>query len=135
MPRLYNEKRFNILAMFECGRLQNDVVIRLSVSRSIKMHLLMCIIVTDIFSNKPRPRAPRVTSIRHGDYERQRHLRNRTVTAYLAYFIVRCNQERTIIRNTTRSRLKNGRITIRRPYHFTVLPCKHDVIEWNNVMC
>ena len=121
--------------MFECGRLQNDVVIRLSVSRSIEMHLLMCIIVTDIFSNKPRPRAPRVTSIRHADYERQRHLRNRTVTAYLAYLIVRFNQERTIIRNTTRSRLKYRRMTIRRMYHFTVLPCKHDVIEWNNVTC
>ena len=79
MSRLNYEKHFRILAMFECRRLQNDVDI--SVSRLIKLHLLMCImciIVTDTFSDKPCPRAPRVMSIRHGDCVRQRHLRNRT---------------------------------------------------------
>ena len=111
MQRLNNETRFRLLAMFECGRLQNGVVRRLIISRLIKMHIIRRFNVTDIFSNKLRPRAICVTSIRHDDYIRQRHLRSRTVTAYLINFIGRCKWRRTISRNT-RKRLKYRRITL-----------------------
>ena len=62
--------------MFECEELNNGVVRRLSVACSMEMHLVKRVNDTDIFSNKPRPRAPRaprVTSIRHDNYIRQRH--------------------------------------------------------------
>ena len=114
-----------VFTMFVCGILQKGVDWRLSVSLSTKMNLVKRINVTDIFSNKSRSRAPRVTSIRHDNNICQRHLRNRTVTANSAYLIANGNRGRAISRNTTQSQLKYRRIPLRRPYRFTVPTWRH----------
>ena len=99
-----------------------------------KMNLVKRVNVTDIFSYKPRLRAPSVTSIRHNDNICQRHLRNHTVTAISAYFIALGNQGRAIIRNITRNQLKDRRIPLRRPYRITVLRQPDTRCKWSHRM-
>ena len=78
-----------------------------SASSSCKYHWL---------SDRPRPGAPRVTSVRQDNFIRQRHLRDRYVTAECTALTINGNRERTISRNTVRNRLRDRGIRCRWPY-------------------
>ena len=81
MPRLINEDRARAFRMLECGRSQDYVARRFNVSRSTITRLVHRVYVTGSLSDRPRPGAPRVTSVRQDNFIRQRHLRDRYVTA------------------------------------------------------
>ena len=111
--------------MLECGRSQDNVARRFNVSRSTITRLVHRVIVTGGLSDRPRPGAPRVTSVRQDNFIRQRHLRDRYVTAESTALTVNWNRGRTISRNTVRNRLRDRGIRCRRPYRGPVLTQRH----------
>ena len=121
MPRLNNEDRARALGKLECGRSQDYVARRFNVSRSTITWLVHRVNVTGSLSDRSRPGAPRVTSVRQDNFIRQRHLRDRYVTAESTALTVNGNRGRTISRNTVRNRLRDRGIRCRRPYRGPVL--------------
>ena len=81
MPRLSNEERARALGMLESGRSQDFVARRFNAARSTVIRLINCVNVTGSLSERPRSGAPRVTSVRQDNFIRQRHLRDRYLTA------------------------------------------------------
>ena len=67
--------------MLECGCTENQVAQRFNVSHSTISRLVQRVRVTGTFADRPRSGAPRVTTVRRDNYIRQRHLRNRFLTA------------------------------------------------------
>ena len=125
MPRLNNEDRARALGMLECGRSQDYVARRFNVSRSTITRLVHRVNVTGSLSDRSRPGAPRVTSVQQDNFIRQRHLRDRYVTAESTALTVNGNRGRTISRNTVRYRLRDRGIRCRRPYRGPVLTPRH----------
>ena len=125
MPRLNSEERARVLAMLECGRTQEQVARRFNVSRSTIRRLVRCVRVTGTYADRPRSGRPRVTSVRQDNFIRQRHLRDRFVTAESTSRVVVGNRGRPISRYTVRRRLRERGITCRRPYSGLVLTLRH----------
>jgi len=125
MPRLNSEERAQVLAMLECGRTQEQVARRFNVSRSTIVRLIRRVRDTGTSIDRPRSGRPRVTSIRQDNYIRQRHLRDRFVTAQSTSRIVVGNRGRPISRHTVRNRLRERGITCRRPYRGLILTLRH----------
>ena len=73
MPKLNSEERAQVLAMLECGRMQEQVARRYNVSGSTIVHLIRRIRVTGTFADRPRSGRPLVTSVRQDNYVCQRH--------------------------------------------------------------
>ena len=125
MRRLNSEERACVLAMLECGRTQEQVARRFNVSRSTFRPLVRRVRVKGTFADRPRSRRPRVTSVRQYNFKRQRHLRDRFVTAESTSRVVVGNRARPISRYTVRRRLRERGITCRRPYPGLVLTLRH----------
>ena len=102
MPRLNSEERARVLAMLECGRTQEQVARRFNVSRLTIRRLVRRARVTGTFPNQPRSGRSRVTSVRQDNFIRQRHLRDRFVTAESTSHVVVGNRGRPISRYTVR---------------------------------
>ena len=81
MPRLRYEDRARALGMLERCQSQDFVARRYRVARSTVTHLVNRVNVTESLSDKPRSGAPHVTSVGQDIFIRQRHLRNRYLTA------------------------------------------------------
>ena len=127
MPRLNNEDRARALGMLECGQTQDNVARRFNVARSTITRLVQRVNVTGSLSDRPRPGAPRVTSVRQDTHIRLRHLRDRYVTAESSASLVMGNRGRTISRSTVRNRLRERGISCRRPYCGPVLKQRHRI--------
>lgn len=125
MPRLNNQDRGRILGMLESGISQSRVTRRVNVARSTIVRLVRRVNETGSVSDRPRPGAPRVTSMRQDNFIRQRHLRNRFVTAQSTTSVVVGNRGRHVSRNTVRRRLRERGILCRRPYRGVVLTDRH----------
>lgn len=125
MPRLSNENRARALAMLECGRTQDFVARRFNVSRRTITRLVHRVNTTGSLLDRPRSGAPRVTSVRQDNYLRQRHLRDRFLTAQASSSTVIGNRGRTISPNTVRNRLRDYGISCYRPYRGMVLTQRH----------
>ena len=125
MPWLNSEERARVLAMLECGRTQEQVARRFNVSRSTIPRLVRRVRVTETFADRPRSGRPRVASVRQDNLIRQRHLRDRFVTAESTSRVVVGNRARPISRDTVRRRLMERGITCRRPYLGLVLTLRH----------
>lgn len=125
MPRLNSEERAQVLAMLECGRTQEQVARRFNVSRMTIVRLIQRVRDTGTFKDRPRSGRPRVTSVRQDNYIRQRHLRNRFLTAVSTSRVVVGNRGRPISRHTVRNRLRERGISCRRPYRGLVLNRRH----------
>ena len=114
MPRLNSEERDLVLAMLECGRSQEQVARRFNVLRSTIWRLVRRVRVMGTFADRlPRSGRPRVTSVRQDNFIRQRHLRDRFVTAESKSRVVVGNHGRPISRYTVRRRLRECGITCR----------------------
>ena len=74
MPRLNNEGRTRALEMLERGRSQDYVARRFNVSRSTIVRLVRHVNATGSLSDRLRPGAPPVTSVRQDNFIRLRHL-------------------------------------------------------------
>ena len=125
MPRLNSEERARVLAMLECGRTQDQVARRLNVLRSAIRCLVRHVRVTGTFASRPHLGRPRVTSVRQDNFIRQRHLRDRFVTAESTSHAVVGNRGRPIRHYTVRRRFRECGITCRRPYRGLVLTLRH----------
>ena len=90
-------------------------------SRSTITRLVQRVNATGSLSDRPRPGAPRVTSVRQDNFLRLRHLRDRYVTAQSTASTMVGNRGRIIRRNTVRNRLGEHGISCRRPYRGPVL--------------
>ena len=107
--------------MFESGQSQDNVAKRFNVSQSTIVRLVRRVNATGSLSDRPRPCAPRVTSVRQDNFIRLRHLRDRNVTAQSTVSTVMGIRGRTISRKTVRNRLNDRGIRCRKPYHGPVL--------------
>ena len=125
MPRLNFEERARVLAMLECGQTQEQVTRRFNVLRSTIWRLVRRVRVTGTFADQPRSGRPRVTSARQDNFIRQRHLRDRFVTAESMSREVVGSLGRPISHYTVRRRLREWGITCRRPYRGLVLTLRH----------
>ena len=125
MPKLNSEERARVLAMLECGRTQEQVARRFNVSRSTILRLIRRVRDTGTFADRPRSGRPRVTSVRQDNYVRQRHLRDRFVTAESTSRVVEVNHGRPVSRHTVRNRLREWGIRCRRTYRRLVLTRRH----------
>ena len=125
MPRLNNEDRARALGMLESGRTQDYVARHFNVSRRTVTRLVQRVNATGSLADRPRSGAPRVTSVRQDVYIRQRHLRDRFVTAQSTSSLVLGNRGRTISRNTVRNRLREHGISCRRPLRGVILTNRH----------
>jgi transposase len=125
MPRLNNEERARCLGMLECDISQENVARRFNVSRSTIVRLVSRVNTTGSLSDRLRSGAPRVTSVRQDVYIRQRHLRDRFITAQATFSAVICNRGQTVSRNTVRNRLRERGIFCRRPQRGVVLTERH----------
>ena len=125
MPRLNSEERARVLAMLECGQTQEQVARRFNVSRSTIRRLVRRVKVTGTFADRPRSGRPRVRSVRQDNFKRQRHLRDRFVTAESTSCVVVSDRGRPISRYRVRRRLRERGITCRRPYRGLVLTLRH----------
>ena len=121
MPKLNNEERARALGMLESGRTQEYVARRFNVSRRTILRLVQRVNTTGSLLDRPRSGAPRVTSVGQDNFIRQRHLRDRFVTAQSTASVVVGNRGRTISRITVRNRLREHGISCYRPYR-GVLP-------------
>ncbi|MES9991864.1 MAG: helix-turn-helix domain-containing protein, partial [Candidatus Thiodiazotropha sp.] len=101
MPRLNNEDRARALGMLESGQSQDYVARRFNVSRSKIVQLVRRVNATGSLSDRPRPGAPRVTSVLQDNFIRVCHLRDRYVTAQSTASTVIGYRGRTISRNVT----------------------------------
>ena len=137
MSLLNNENRARALGMLECGISQNDVARHFGVSRSTIARLVQRVNTTGSLSDRPRSGAPRVTSVRHYVFIRQRHLRDRFTTSQSTSSVVVGNRGRTVSRNTVRNRLRERGTFCRRPQRGVILTGRHrrDRRQWaqNNV--
>ena len=140
MPRLSNEERACIVGMLEMGCSQTHVARRFNVSRSTIVRLVRRINITGSLRDRPRPRPPRVTSVRQDNFIRQRHLRNRLATAISIYSTSpSClgNRGRHISSNTVRRRLRERGINCWIPYRGMVLTERHRrerrILAQNNI--
>ena len=88
MPRLNLAERNQILGLLAGGVSQNVVAGQYNVSRSTISRLVQRVNVTGTVDDRPRSGAPRVTSIRQDNLIRQRHLRDRFVTAQSTSYAV-----------------------------------------------
>ena len=79
----------------------------------------------EMFADRPSSGRPCVTSVRQDNFIRQRHLRDRFVTAESTSSVVVGNRGRPISRYMVRRRLRERGITCRRPYHGLVLTLRH----------
>lgn len=131
MPRLSNEDRARALGMLESGRSQDYVARRFNVARSTVVRLVQRVNVTGSLADRPRSGAPRVTSVRQDNFIRQRHLRDRYLTAQSTADTVVGNRGRPISRNTVRNRLRDRGISCRRPYRGAILTRRHRLNRLN----
>lgn len=145
MPRLNAADRASALAMLECGRTQEQVARRFNVSRSTIVRLCRRVRVTGSFQDTHRTGRPRVTSGRQDVYIRQRHLRDRFLTAESTSRLVIGNHGRQISRFTVSNRLRERGIYCRRPFRGLVLTRRHRQLrlhwalqnrgrQWQNVI-
>lgn len=81
MQRINNENRARALAMLKCRRNENDVAIHFNVERLTFFLLKQRVRFPGIFAYRPRPSAPLFTFVRQDKFKRQRHLRDRFLTA------------------------------------------------------
>ena len=125
MPRLNAEVRARSLAMLECGRTQDQVARRFNVSRSTIARLVQRVRATGTFADRPRSGAPRVTSVGQENYIRQRHLRDRFLTAESTSRLVIGNRRVPVSRYTIRRRLLAQGIRCRRPLRGQILTARH----------
>ena len=125
MPRLSSEERAQVLAMLECGRTQEQVSRRFNVSRSTIVRIIRRKRTTGTHADRPRSGRPRVTSIRQDNYIRQRHLRNRFVTAESTSRVLVGNRGHPISRFTVKRRLRDRGIKCHRPYRGVILTRRH----------
>ena len=125
MPRLNNEERARALAMLECGLSENEVANRFNCSRSTVTRLVQRVRVTGTLADRPRSGAPRVTTRRQDNFIRQRHLRDRFVTAESTTNLVVGNRGVPVSRYTIRRRLLEQGIRCRRPYRGVILNRRH----------
>lgn len=146
MPRLNNDIRNRILGLLECGQTQTEVARRFNVNRSTISRLVQRYNVTGSVADRPRPGAMAATTRRQDVYIRQRHLRNRTLTATSTANLVIGTRGRPIHRTTVSKRLRNYGIRCRRPAKVPVLTQRHqrlrlqwarqhvNNVNWNRVV-
>ena len=127
MPRLNNEDLGRAIGMLECGQTQDNVARRFNMARSTITRLVHRVNVTGSLSDRPRPGALRVTSVRQDTHILLHHLGDRYVTAESTASLVIGNCERTISRNTVRNQLRERGISCRRPYCGLVLKQRHRI--------
>lgn len=134
MPRLNNDNRNRILGLLDAGMSQVDVARRFHVARSTVVRLLRRYRQTGSVSDRRRTGSPRVTSRRQDVYIRQRHLRNRFLTAQSTAVIVVGNRGRQIHRRTVSRRLREHQIRCRRPYRGAAFTERHRRLrrQWAN---
>lgn len=125
MPRLNLPDRNQILGLLAAGVRQKEVARRFHVAQSTVSRLLQRYNTTGTASDRPRPGTPRVTTRRQDVYIRQRHLRNRFLTATSTANIVIGNRGRAVSRNTVKNRLREHGISCYRPYKGIVLTRRH----------
>ena len=116
------------MGILESGLSQNQVARRFNVARSTIVRLVRRVEATGSVSDRPRPGAPRVTSVRQDTFIRQRHLRNRFVTAQSTTSLIIGNRGRAISRNAVRRRLREREISCRRPYRGVLMTASLSVL-------
>lgn len=125
MPRLNNDNRNRILGLLQGGLTQTVVARRFNVNRSTISRLVQRNNATGSVSDRPRPGAMRATTRRQDVYIRQRHLRNRFLTASSTAHLVVGTRGRPIHRTTVTKRLRDYGIRCRRPVKVPVLNAQH----------
>ena len=130
MPRLNNDNRNRILGLLQGGLTQIIVAIRFNVNRSKISRLVQRYNATGSVSDRPRPGAMRATTERQDVYIRQRHLRNRFLTALSMANLVVGTRGRQIHRNTVTKRLRDYGIRCRKPIKVPVLNAQHRRTQW-----
>ena len=125
MPRLSLAHRNQILGLLEAGQSQTVVAGRYNVSRSTITRLVQRVNMTGRVEDRPRSGAPRVTSVRQDNFIRQRHLRDRFLTAQGTSNVVVGNHGRPIHRTTVGRRLRERGIYCRRPARCQALTLRH----------
>ena len=105
MQRLNFANRNKILGLLAVGISQTVVAGQYNVSRSTISRLVQRVNVTGTVDDRPRSDPPRVTSLRHDNLIRQRHLRDMFSTAQSMSNTVIGTHGRPIHRDTVFNRL------------------------------
>ena len=146
MPRLNDADRNRILGLLDSAISQTQVARQFNVNRSTISRLLQRYNRTGSVSDRPRPGAMPATTPRQNVYIRQRHLRNRKLTASSTANLVIGTRGRPIHRTTVGKRLGDHGIRCRRPAKVPVLSVRHrrqrlqwaraniNNVNWNSVL-
>ena len=127
MPRILQNVCERAIGMLNAGMTMNAVALNIGYSTRAIRHLIF----TGRMEDRPRSGRPRVTTRGQDRYIRNTHLCNRfpTTTATAAY--THGTHNNRISARTVRNRLREGRLSARRPYVGCVLARRHRVNRVN----